>query len=186
MINGSYSIDIYRINNPQAGKGNDIFADCTRDPLCSNPVCDPSLSVRERAAGLVKVLNVEEKLDTLVDKTPGVPRLGIWPYEWWSEALHGLAYAPGNEFEDSGNFSSATSFPMPIVMAASFNDDLVFAIGEAISIEARAYANAGLNGFDFYVRVPKRPKFLSRTLMGIVDTDSEHKSLSRSSLGPWV
>ncbi|OJJ07305.1 hypothetical protein ASPVEDRAFT_46646 [Aspergillus versicolor CBS 583.65] len=147
---GNSTIDIYRINNPQVGKANDIFADCTRDPLCSNPVCDPSLSVRERAAGLVNVLSVEEKLDTLVDKTPGVPRLGIWPYEWWSEALHGLAYAPGNEFEDSGNFSSATSFPMPIVMAASFNDDLVFTIGEAISIEARAYANAGLNGFDFY------------------------------------
>jgi beta-D-xylosidase 4 len=158
MINENYSIDIYRINNPQAGKANDIFADCTRDPLCSNPVCDPSLSVRDRAAGLVNVLNIEEKLDTLVDKTPGVPRLGIWPYEWWSEALHGLAYAPGNEFEDSGNFSSATSFPMPIVMAASFNDDLVFAIGEAISIEARAYANAGLNGFDFYVSVPETPK----------------------------
>lgn len=162
VINEKYSIDIYIINNPQSGKENEFFADCTRDPLCSNPVCDPSLSVRERAAALVKVLNVEEKLDTLVDKTPGVPRLGIWPYRWWSEALHGLAYAPGNYFEDSGNFSSATSFPMPIVMAASFNDDLVFAIGETISIEARAYANVGLNGLDFYVRVLKTSKFLRR------------------------
>lgn len=80
----------------------------------------------------------------------GATRLGLPRYDWWSEALHGVAWSPGVRFAMSGNFSSATSFPLPITISASFNDDLVQAIGHTIGQEARAFANAGRAGLDFW------------------------------------
>ncbi|OLN87005.1 putative exo-1,4-beta-xylosidase bxlB [Colletotrichum chlorophyti] len=124
--------------------------DCSREPLCSNDVCDRSLSPKERAGALVASLTIWEKLDNLVNEAPGVPRLGVPPYEWWSEGLHGVASSPGTKFASSGNFSYATSFPQPIVLGSSFDDELVRAVGEVISREARAFSNAGRSGLDLY------------------------------------
>ncbi|WDK19699.1 glycosyl hydrolase family 3 N terminal domain-containing protein [Colletotrichum graminicola] len=126
------------------------FPDCSRDPLCSNDVCDETLSPKERAAALVAELTIWEKLDNLVNEAPGVPRLAIPPYEWWSEGLHGVASSPGTKFAKSGNFSYATSFPQPIVLGSAFDDDLVKAIGEVVSKEARAFSNRGRSGLDLY------------------------------------
>ena len=50
------------------------------------------------------------------------------PYEWWNEALHGVAHSPGVGFPRSGNFSYATSFPQPITLGAAFDMALVRAV----------------------------------------------------------
>ena len=64
------------------------------------------------------------------DVSNAIPRLGIKKFNWWSEALHGLA-----------NNDSVTVFPQPIGMAASFDDELVFKIFNAVSDEVRAKYN---------------------------------------------
>jgi beta-glucosidase len=64
------------------------------------------------------------------DQSPAIPRLGIKKFNWWSEALHGLA-----------NNDSVTVFPEPIGMAASFDDALVYRIFNAVSDETRAKYN---------------------------------------------
>jgi xylan 1,4-beta-xylosidase len=76
----------------------------------------------------------------------GAPRLGLSAYPWWSEALHGVGF----NYTSGGPYSYATSFPMPILMSAAFDDDLVFKIAEIVSTEARAYSNAGRSGLDFW------------------------------------
>lgn len=77
-------------------------------------------------------------------------RLGLPAYNWWSEALYGVAYAPGTAFADSPPFDAATSFPMPVLLAASFDDELIERVGEVIGTEARAWGNAGYSGIDFW------------------------------------
>ncbi|KAK6369727.1 hypothetical protein LTS17_009177 [Exophiala oligosperma] len=95
-------------------------------------------------------MTVSEKLNLTHNNSPGVPRLGLPSYNWWGEALHGVASAPGVNFSDSGDWSYATSYPQAITMAASFDDDLYYAIGNAISTEARAYNNANRSGLDYW------------------------------------
>ncbi|KAF3011532.1 hypothetical protein E8E14_009984 [Neopestalotiopsis sp. 37M] len=147
----AYFVNVWEVTNPVDGGVSTYFPDCTRDPLCSNAVCDTSLSPQERAAALVADLTIDEKLTNLVEEAPGVPRLGIMPYGWWSEGLHGLASSPGVFFNDAGNnYSYATSFPQPILTGAAFDDELVRAIGEVISTETRAYDNVGRVGLDLY------------------------------------
>jgi xylan 1,4-beta-xylosidase len=81
-----------------------------------------------------------------------VPRLGLPPYQWWSEALHGVASSPGVTFNpDSGaEFQHATSFPQPITLGAAFDDALIHAVASVVSTEARAFSNAGRAGLDFW------------------------------------
>ncbi|EAQ87168.1 hypothetical protein CHGG_03787 [Chaetomium globosum CBS 148.51] len=127
------------------------YPDCTSGPLAENKVCDRSLPPAERAAALVAALTNEEKLQNLVSKSKGASRLGLPAYNWWSEALHGVAYAPGTQFRDGpGDFNSSTSFPMPLLMAAAFDDQLIEDIGTVIGIEGRAFGNAGWSGMDYW------------------------------------
>lgn len=96
------------------------------------PYQDPALGSVERAKDLVSRLTLEEKASLMFDQSPAIPRLGIKKFNWWSEALHGLA-----------NNDSVTVFPEPIGMAASFDDELVYKIFNATSDEVRAkYHNA--------------------------------------------
>jgi beta-glucosidase len=88
---------------------------------------DPSLSFEERAKSLVSLLTLSEKVDQMVHTSPGIPRLGIPPYNWWSEALHGVAF--------SGN---ATVFPQAIGLGASFDPQMVATVYSLVSDEARA------------------------------------------------
>lgn len=83
-----------------------------------------------RVNGLLHSLTLEEKISLLGHVNPSVRRLGIPPYNWWNESLHGLARA-----------GEATIFPQAIALAASFNDSLVQLVAEAISTEARAKYN---------------------------------------------
>ena len=78
----------------------------------------------------------------------GVSRLGLPSYNWWGEALHGVAGVPGISF--SGDFKTATSFPMPLLMSAAFDDDLIHKIATVIETEARAFGNGGKVPFDFW------------------------------------
>lgn len=78
---------------------------------------------------MVGRLTLQEKIGFLVNKAGAVSRLGIPSYEWWSEALHGVSYVgPGTHF--SSLVPGATSFPQPILTAASFNTTLFEAIGK--------------------------------------------------------
>lgn len=94
------------------------------------------VNAEKRAEDLVKQLTLEEKVRLMQDASGAVERLGIKPYNWWNEALHGVARS-----------GLATVFPQPIGMAASFDDDAVFDVFDAVSDEARAkntfYASQG-------------------------------------------
>ncbi|MBN2068129.1 MAG: glycoside hydrolase family 3 C-terminal domain-containing protein [Opitutales bacterium] len=70
----------------------------------------------------------------MCDQSDAIPRLGIKQFNWWSEALHGYA-----------NNNDVTVFPEPIGMAASFDEDLVYEIFDAVSDEARAKYNQWTN-----------------------------------------
>jgi beta-glucosidase len=97
------------------------------------PYQNPDLSSEERAKDLVSRLTLEEKATLMCDQSDAIPRLGIKKFNWWSEALHGYA-----------NNDSVTVFPEPIGMAASFNDELLYEIFNAVSDEARAKYNKWL------------------------------------------
>ena len=130
--------------NAQSGS----FPDCQAPPLSSFPICNQSLPSRERAADLISRMTLVEKISHMVTTSDEISRLGIPQYEWWSEALHGLAYSPGVFFE--GDLSSASSFPMPINLGATFNMDLVYRVASIISTEARAFNNQGQAGLTFF------------------------------------
>ncbi|KAK3335927.1 glycoside hydrolase superfamily [Cercophora scortea] len=127
------------------------FPDCDHGPLAGTTVCDTRASPTERAAELVKLMNITEKLSNLVDNSLGASRIGLPSYQWWNEALHGIAGSPGVSFNVSGSpFSYATSFANAITMSAAFDDDLIYDIATVISTEARAFINAGRAGLDFW------------------------------------
>lgn len=68
----------------------------------------------------------------------------------YTQYQHGVASSPGVSFARTGNFSHATSFPMPITVGAAFDDDLVELIAITTSTEARAFNNAGRAGLDYF------------------------------------
>ncbi|MBX2932608.1 MAG: glycoside hydrolase family 3 C-terminal domain-containing protein [Ferruginibacter sp.] len=92
-----------------------------------------SLPIEQRVNNLIEQLTIDEKISLLLYNSPGVKRLNIPAYNWWNEALHGVARA-----------GRATVFPQAIGLAASFDDSLVYKIANAISDEARAKYNAAL------------------------------------------
>ena len=95
------------------------------------PFYDPSLSLEERVDDLISRLSLEEKAAQMMHDAPGIEALGIPPYGWWNEALHGV-----------GRSGTATVFPQAIGLGATFDSDLAFRVSSAISDEARAMHNA--------------------------------------------
>ena len=81
----------------------------------------------KQADDIIAQMTLEEKFSQLMNETPGIPRLGIEPYDWWNEGLHGV-----------GRDGRATVFPQPIGLGATFNPALIRRIGDAIATEARA------------------------------------------------
>ena len=90
------------------------------------PFQDKSLSPEQRAADIVGRLTLEEKAALLRYDSPAVERLGIPAYNWWNEALHGVAR--------NGN---ATVYPMPVAMASTFDPQLIEEVFTSVSDEAR-------------------------------------------------
>ncbi|MDF1559013.1 MAG: glycoside hydrolase family 3 C-terminal domain-containing protein [Bacteroidales bacterium] len=85
------------------------------------------LSFEERVNDLVSRMTLEEKAAQLIYTAPAIPRLGIPEYNWWNEALHGVARA-----------GYATVFPQSITIANSWDEELMLDVANAISDEARA------------------------------------------------
>lgn len=96
---------------------------CLAQPAYKNNL----LSADERANDLLKRLTLEEKVTLMMDGSRPVERLGIKPYNWWNEALHGVARS-----------GLATVFPQPIGMAATFAPEALQNVFTAVSDEARA------------------------------------------------
>ena len=91
------------------------------------PFQDPDLPVEQRVDNLLSLLTPEEKVGQMMNTTPAIERLGIPPYDWWNEALHGVARA-----------GRATVFPQAIALAATFDDQEVLRTFTMVSDEARA------------------------------------------------
>src|SRR5215475_9462108 len=95
-------------------------------PDASNlPYLNPKLSPEERAADLVHRMTLEEKASQLVNQARAIPRLNVPAYDWWSEALHGVAV------------NGTTEFPEPVGLAATFDPATIHQMAVDISIEGR-------------------------------------------------
>jgi beta-glucosidase len=111
------------------------------------PYLNPSLPVDERVNDLVSRMTLEEKASQLVNQARAIPRLQVPAYDWWSEALHGVARA-----------GTATVFPEPVGLAATFDAPLIHDMAVVIGTEGRAKHNqavrAGhsdvMEGLDFW------------------------------------
>src|SRR5215204_5686521 len=93
----------------------------------SPPYKDPSLPIDRRVDDLVSRMTLEEKVSQMMNAAPAIPRLGIPEYDWWNEALHGVAFS-----------GAATVFPQAIGLGATFDERLIGRVGSVISEEARA------------------------------------------------
>ena len=102
----------------------------TKPANSSLPYLDTSLSLEKRVDDLVSRMTLDEKVRQMQHVAPAIPRLGVPSYDWWSEALHGVARS-----------GYATVFPQAIGMAATWDRNLVFREGQTISTEARAKYN---------------------------------------------
>lgn len=91
---------------------------------------DKNKAYRQRAKELVGKMNLEEKVFQTLHSTPALKHLGIKAYNWWNEALHGVARA-----------GVATVFPQAIGLAATFDEDFIEEVADAISTEGRAKFN---------------------------------------------
>lgn len=91
------------------------------------PFQDTTLDIDTRVEDLVARLTLEEKIGQMMHNAPAIERLGIPAYNWWSEALHGVARA-----------GLATVYPQAIGLAATWDEDLMFQVATSISDEARA------------------------------------------------
>jgi beta-glucosidase len=120
---------------------------------------DPGQPIELRVNDLVSRMTLEEKTSQLVNQARQISRLGIPTYDWWSEALHGVA-GPG----------IATVFPEPIGLAATFDVPLVHQTAEAIGTEGRAKYNMAVRagrrdlqeGLDFWapnINIARDPRW---------------------------
>src|SRR3982750_4803312 len=125
-----------------------VFLTCTSiaQDTSKLPYMNPKLSAEERAADLVHRMTLEEKASQLVNQARAIPRLNVPAYDWWSEALHGVAS------------KGTTEFPQPIGLAATFDSDAIHRMAIAIGTEGRIkhdqFVRAGhsdiFEGLDFW------------------------------------
>ncbi len=98
------------------------------------------LRARNRAAALVATMTLAEKISQTGNTAPAIKRLGLSRYQYWSEALHGLARG----------YAKGTSFPQPLALAGAWNPELNLRVYTAVSDEARAWHNRTGNSLTFY------------------------------------
>ncbi len=119
----------------------------TTQPSSTPLYLDPSQPIDVRVNDLVSRMTLEEKASQLVNQARAIPRLQVPEYDWWSEALHGVARA-----------GTATVFPEPIGLAATFDAPLIHQMATTIGQEARAKHNQAVRagrrdiyeGLDFW------------------------------------
>ena len=102
-------------------------------PPLGTPWKDASQSFEQRARQFLAAMTVEEKLGQLNSQTDSLDRLGLPAFNYWTGCAHGVA-----DFSPQG----ATIFPMPLGLAATFDQPLMLEIASIIGDEARAKANA--------------------------------------------
>ena len=105
----------------------------------THPFQDESLSFHERAKNLVSLLTLEEKINQVGHQTLAIPRLNIKGYNYWNEAIHGVARS-----------GLATSFPVSKAMSSTWDLPLIFDCAEATSDEARVYSNTKDKGLIYW------------------------------------
>lgn len=107
-------------------------AAANKPPVVNGPAIwkDPSQPIDARVRDLISRMSLAEKVAQIRNTAPSIPRLGIPAYDYWSEALHGVASA-----------GTATVFPQAIGMAATWDTPLIHSEGDVISTEARAKFN---------------------------------------------
>src|SRR4029077_2529841 len=111
------------------------------------PYLDPSQPIDARVDDLIKRMTLEQQAQQLVNQARAIPNLQVPAYDWWSEALHGVA-----------NAGTATVFPEPVGLAATFDDPLIHEMAIVIGTEARAKHNQAIRagrrdimeGLDFW------------------------------------
>ncbi|MGD0696939.1 MAG: glycoside hydrolase family 3 C-terminal domain-containing protein [Terriglobia bacterium] len=96
------------------------------------PYLNPDLPPERRAADLVSRMTLEERVLQMQSTAPAIPRLGVAAYNWWNEALHGVATG------------RATVFPQAVGLAATWDTALMHRVADIISTEARAKYNDAL------------------------------------------
>ena len=92
--------------------------------------CSPATDFDARSRDLVSRMTLDEKVALMCFVQPAIDRLGVPAYDWWNEALHGVARA-----------GLATVFPQSIGRAATFDPELEDRIGRVVAVEARAKYN---------------------------------------------
>ncbi len=100
------------------------------------PFQNPNLSLDQRVDDLVARMTLEEKISQMHNSAPAIERLGVCAYDWWNEALHGVARVRKSY--------KVTVYPQAIGMAASFNPELLEVVASSISDEGRAIFNQDL------------------------------------------
>lgn len=103
------------------------------------PFQNPELSFHERAKNLVSLLTLDEKINQVGHQTLDITRLGVKGYNYWNEALHGVARS-----------GLATSFPSSKAMSSSWDMQLIFDCASATSDEARVYNNTKQKGLIYW------------------------------------
>jgi len=117
------------------------LAGCTGGKSYEYPFLNPGLTASERAADVVSRLTLEEKVSQMLNKTPAIERLGIPPYDWWNECLHGVART---EY-------LVTVYPQAIAMAAGWDKDAIKLMGDYTSEEGRAIYNTSSAKGDYRI-----------------------------------
>ena len=123
------------------------------------PFQDTTLDIKTRVDDLIGRLTIDEKLSLLEHQNPAITRLGLKPYSWWNEALHGV-----------GRNGTATVWPMPIALAASFDSKMVENIFSQVAAEAHKKYNesqandnygdyAGLTFFTPNINIFRDPRW---------------------------
>ena len=125
---------------------------------------------RAQAEEMLGQLTIDEKISLMMDASPAIPRLGIPQFNWWSEALHGVARA--------GN---ATVLPQAIGMAATFDDGAVREAFEPSSTSSAAAATSSA------MRVwPSGPPTSTYSVTRGGAGDRRHTARTRGSRRPWA
>jgi beta-glucosidase len=112
----------------------------------SSAYLNPDLPPGQRVTDLLSRMTLEEKVSQMTDVAAAIERLGVPEYNWWNEALHGVARS-----------GLATVFPQAIGFAATWNDSLIFRMASVISDEARAKHHE-------YARNDKRLRYQGLTI----------------------
>jgi beta-glucosidase len=123
-----------------------ISAFCLQFTGCNNssyeyPFRNPGLSAEKRAADIVSRLTLDEKIAQMLNKTPAIERLGIPPYDWWNECLHGIGRT---EYK-------VTVFPQTIGMAAGWDVNATRQMGDYTAEEGRAIYNLSQEKGDYRI-----------------------------------